>query len=104
MLCPGSCGAAEVTPDGKLKDSSCDCRAAERSQPFSGWEAGQDETEGNKKVGLSQSGKVYKLGPDSPLGKNCEFVQAPDALGSQMSFDGSFGKHQLKKKSCALSS
>ena len=70
MLCPGSCGAAEVTPDGKLKDSSCDCRAAERSQPFSGWEAGQDETEGNKKVGLSQSGKVYKLGPDSPLGKN----------------------------------
>ena len=71
MLSPGSFGAAEVTPD---QDSSCGCRATERSQHFSGWEAGQEETEGKKKVGLSQSGKVYKLGSDSPLGK---FVLGP---------------------------
>ena len=29
---------------------------------------------------------------------DCEFFQAPDALGSQMSFDGNFGKHRLKQK------
>ena len=28
---------------GQHKDSSCDCRAAERSQHLSSWEAGQDE-------------------------------------------------------------
>ena len=48
MLSPGSFGAAEVTPD---QDSSCGCRATERSQHFSGWEAGQDETEGKKWLG-----------------------------------------------------
>lgn len=71
MLSPGSSGAAEVTPDktaavtaGPQKEASTSLAARQ----------GKMRLKGKKKVGLSQSGKVYKLGPDSPLGK---FVLGP---------------------------
>lgn len=98
LLCPHSQGEVETAPE-QVRATTAAMTAGPQKEAGA---AGQDlaRSLGNG-WGLASPGRCVYWDQNTNLEKHCldsEIAQDPDDLGSQMSYDGNFGKHWLKKK------